>query len=417
VRRWAWWTLGLAATVGLAVVAFHVFRDPGEKAFDEYVASLRARGEPTTWEELLGPEIPDEENAVAGVHVAWDKLVAERGEPNTWDVPGAWRNEPLWFERLEEDERRRLEALCVKLRPFADEVAAALDRPKARAVRAKPGRSANSAPHPSCDSTVGGVGDVLLATAFMEPDPARRTIALRTMLRADRRFEEAGAWDTGFTFQWSRHLNGVETAVLSRLVDAHAARLALDDVLARPTSRTSGSLVKRERVRLIEEHRAAESRLPFGRLWAALRPPGAAARGLGGVEIRIACERLDRRLDDGLRPARPSSSEALPAGLAKSQRQRIEFSDWMLDSFPDLDALTTAARVVLAVREFHESHGRWPDSLDDVAPSFPLGPPWLAIPGDAFHLFRHPSSDSVLLEWNHENMRTTWDLADRKRIR
>ena len=94
--RLAGWVIAttLVAAVGLGWAMLR--SDPDEAGFEAYVAELRTKGEPVTWFALRGPELPDEENCVAGVEEAWQSLVAEFGPPKKWKTKGPWNESGLF---------------------------------------------------------------------------------------------------------------------------------------------------------------------------------------------------------------------------------------------------------------------------------------------------------------------------------
>jgi hypothetical protein len=369
------WTMGIIA-VGL-VVSFVVKKTtsdaPRGTEFEDYVAKLRAAGEPTTYRELRGDDPPDDVNSAPEIVAAFKGLDDTVGRDSTWKVTGPWDMKYVddggsWFERASPDEIRDLDEFLVRIRPFFDRVASAAEKPRCRfAFRVDE--------HGLLDddgvTSMQRLTRVFSARATVDPDPAARIETCRELCVLSRRFEPVQsighmvrAAMTNAAVTGLRH--GVETGA----IDAASARTRLDPLLAPTWLDVHSRFVTCGLVQQIAEFEAMlDGRNPPS--------PGMVLSSsvseimVGWCEdARKASRWSTRPYADYLRRARMTDELARGKGelttiLIPSAARTLGF----------VEARCRLARIALAVAEHCAKHGDFPASLDELKALFPDGVP------------------------------------------
>jgi hypothetical protein len=375
VRKKVFWTMVVIA-VGLAVSIFarQMASDaPSGSEFQDFVAELRAAGEPTTPGEFFGPEPPADVNAAPEIAAALKWLDETVGRENTWAVTGPWDKRYAdegapWFERASPDSIRELRAFLVRIRPFFDRVAAAAEKPRFRFPYTVDTQGMIDS---EGVSSLQRVTLVLGARGAVDPDPAARVEACRTLIVLARRFEPAQsvgellkAAMAGASLTALRH--DVETGA----VDPASARARLDPLLAPTWLDLHARYFAEELVQHVSEFSAIlDGRNPpsSGKELA----PSAAATLVGWCKAaHDAAKWPTTPYAAYLRRARATVESA-----RRSHAQTEILLPKVADSLGQDEARCRLARVALAVAEHRAKHGDFPASLDDVKPMFPDGVP------------------------------------------
>jgi hypothetical protein len=408
-RRRAGVVVAFAASVA-AALAWRALHEPSERAYFDYVAELRADGEPTTFEELAGPMPPDADNAAPEIDAAWSAAEPVIGPPAAWPAGvlsegGVCR--PPSTSALDEAQMRRLVDFADCLDAFADRVGAAVDRSRCRWPVVLDEKGLASTPH--C-ARVESVIRLLDARARFARDPAARLVACRALARLGD-VMEADAWEehrlaeatvVGCTL-------ALREGIGSRLWSAADVRRRLDGVLVgdslarlqRPLR--WGSVYVATAYGALLDGRLAPDHQRIGLLRTAWEQ---AVRG----GRRVVGRRVSRPLETGTagdvvglcrayRAAADAPSTACSRWDEEFHALKKSFGvDWIADDACDLgwaaiarEARTRLMRIGLAVAAFREDHGELPASLDDLRDAFAEGIP-LDPYSDAPFLWRRTES-------------------------
>ena len=382
--------VALLTAVAAVGVLLWLRSEPSKAPFLDYVADLRARGEPVTVAELIGPAPDRSDNAVDVVMASIDveRAVYAAGVTGPWDDKAT---QP-WYETASSE---RIEALRDQLdrnRPYFDALDAA-------------SRRGHLWRRLGCGDRILALDDQLVrglqavyrlssARAFVSSDHEDRTVALESQLRISElargsaiRFMVATAIRKGVTFSL-RHELGAECAA------AAAARPRLDPLLARPWLPTFREFARAERASTVE--------LLAGVLDGSIQPPADDAF-LGKTSISWGVRRALGIWGNGGTPVGSAEDyvkacrfiETMAALETKShaalQRdvdgRTVALGTYSTASvvaimYPKLvraitqtDAATRLARIALAAAEHRAKHGDFPASLDELKPMFPDGLP------------------------------------------
>jgi hypothetical protein len=396
-RRIALGAVGvLVALVGVA--AWLLLRTPSERPFWDYVAEMKARGEPTTFEEFEGAAPPDAENAWPEIDAALADVEAQFGSEDKW--PKGVAKAVYWEGRfldpsppgLSEAEARALAAFADGLDGFDERVAAALSRPAFQFPLVVDAAGLRDFPH------LGRLPDVLrllgvrarAATSADDRLEACRSLArLAAGMPCEDTAETASAW-----LALRRSVAAARDVVAANTTAAARVRERMDAAL---TQAWLPRIVRTTRHRAVTRVRGytalLEGRIPSerGRLgfstnfWERLKTardrvvgrrvvlprlePGSAAELVELLEFVRAAVALDT--SSYVRFHEAHSALVEERGLEWNKYPFLNYSRDLACA----DACARLARVALASAEFRAARGAFPTSLDDLRDVFADGVP------------------------------------------
>jgi hypothetical protein len=338
-----------------------------------FADELRARGVPTTLDELNGPPPPAAENAAAELTAALDALHAEFGREG--DRTSRWPNVGSWGDsvtpiRDETPERvAELRAHLRLLRPFRARVAAALDRPRLRFAP----QADSVVPQTVGTTTLRSLQRILSTIAVGSDEPADRLSAIEIQLRLAARDEPVTSAQplvdlalAGGAIQAIR--DGLEHGEL----DAAVARPRLDPLLA---PYWPDACVRFARLQLAGALRISAWLADGGDIGDL--PEGVR---LDDDRAKLEPERLRVLADLTSIPTAPFTA------LLRAVQERGESPDGELHGSAysvflaartagQREAASRLARIALAAVAYRNEHGDFPASLDDLRPAFADGVP------------------------------------------
>ncbi len=373
--RGVWVIYGVVAVVvaaaGLAAAyAVRAVLSP-RTAFDDYVAELRAKGEPTTVRELLGPDSPADENAAPVITASFERAKARFGDVRGWELPGPWNQDSdrNWHDDASPEQMDRLRRAFDGLAPFFDEVRDAIALPRCRFAPA-----ATPADSSSGTRVLQGVQRFLSARAEVGA-PADRLDCCRTLLQLGDRNEPVSMIDAMVNAAIAGSgVHALRRGVEEGVIDPIEARKALDPTLARPWLPRAATALRLERIETLELIDAMYA----GRVSTELSPIGDALNALLHPNmVRDGCEALRTLERTPVAPYsvfRRRTVETYEA--AASKRSLILLAaPKIVESSARLETAARLARVALAVAEHRATHADFPASLDDMKPMFLDGVP------------------------------------------
>jgi hypothetical protein len=391
MRKRMYWTMGfIVAGLGITYLVTDpkTEKSPGTE-FQDFVAKLRAAGEPTTPNELYGPPPSAEDNAAPEIAAALRWLDETVGREDKWTVTGPWdrkydEDSGPWFETAPAEEIRDLQAFLVRLRPFYDRVAAAAERPRCRFPSSVDGRGMiQDAGVPALQT----VTRVLAARAFVDPDPAARVEACRTLCVLAGRFEPSQSVGEAMKAAMSGvALTALRHGVESRAVDPSPARGCLDESLAPTWLDLHARFCAAELVQQISEFSAIlDGRNPPS--------PGHDIAPTASATLARWCEVVH---EAAKWPTRPYTAYLRRARASvENARAKHEMAMVLLPAFAErvgrTEAASRLARVALVVAEHRVKHGDFPASLDELKAAFPDGAPLDPFTDAPFAYERTPS--------------------------
>lgn len=373
--RLAGWVIAttLVAAVGLGWAMLRP--DPEEAGFEAYVAELRTKGEPVTWDDLLGPEVPDEQNCVAGVDEAWQSLVAEFGSPESWRFSDLWTDgRPLqaFHQGSRPEQVKALAEFSVQLRPFVDRVDAATCRTWCRVTRPAFGPSDRGAGSTrALERVTLQVVHILCAAAVADPEPSTRVRAAATALRLAERLAGSGslpALDQDVVFGSVNRLLR-DGATCGRLPPA-LLRPAVSDLLTESRLPTPEFILAQARVRAIQSHLTPRRRsMSLSAIWNRLLGSRPALPEPSGDEIVAWCRPLDLAISAARTPgAKVTVTFDTKRATADAWSDfRLFDHEMCIELAMALPRTLVVTRTGLAVLEFHEQHHDWPSSIEAFA--------------------------------------------------
>lgn len=376
--KWSLWAcLAFLGAIGLLYAVAWIVVDP-LAATERATERLRARGFATTVAEWNAPPVPAEENGAPEIDAADDWLVATHGGRDAWKCAGPWRNdlpEP-WWEHASARDMVALDHFLAALEPYFARLEAAVARPRLH----WPADAQFALPE---IARLQRINALLHASARRDAATADRLRAVAIPLRIARKVDRP-VLITGMVVgaMSGSAVKDLRALVTSGAVPAADARRALDEDLRMDLSSRIPGMVRGEIVWALEVHRAAYSGRDDGAGGEAsfvprLDAPAArvVAMFLGGpAEMFDACEQAAAVSETSV-AARVRHFRALEAGASKYARVGLVMWPAMPIRLARADAALRLARVALAVKERHESSGRWPASLDELRDTFPDGPP------------------------------------------
>lgn len=372
--------LALGALIAAGVVGLGSWADvdPPERRFAAYVAAMRAAGEPTSYGEIGEIRVRrplDSESAAVEIEHALDWVDSALGSETDW--PKA-----AWFLSVDgvtpPEDRAPAERFAERLRPFAERVKAALDRPTCQFSR-----------HERLDR----VGVLFRTLARFARNSSEQMDACRTWGLFAARLDPSRQWTpwdyAEFTLACESEL---KLAVESGRWEAVEVRTRLDETLS--------LLVKRQRENM-------DCNLIFSRTGAiAAHQQRFDYAQRAGVVERVRRTLLDRRdWDDdadlvlaeaeclrALRRLPDLTFAAYRKAWLDVRKPEAELSVQMMApdrsqaSFMEVtrhwaavSAFANLARIALAAAEHRAKNGDFPASLDDLRWAFPD-----AVPLDTF---------------------------------
>lgn len=400
VRRMAAWSLLAAAVLVCGVTWFLVRRGP-EAAMEEFVAELRARGEPVTLAEMEPPGPEPRHNGASDLAIAYrwleaqlDAVDAQVGGYWSLHYAGPWDfdlEEP-WNEHATAEQIEELRVFLGGLAPFFEQVAAATAR--SEIVWPLP-PSANDMsifgpPDPRSHDRWRTARQLLEARASVADSPEDRLRAIESLVAFDRRVRlrtqldhllaaahsrtdcvtlrdgiEAGRIDpVSLRGRIDGLLTGGRVSMLPRVL--RATRMAAIDVFP---SLLDGSAQKSVRTvnRLLDPNKQGRKR-GIGE-----KVADAVADATDGLRFDWRAYLDDLRALDAQIPPEgdgdPDTDPALP------QLEKWLAIANLLRQLRSADAAEALARVALAACEHRANHGTWPLSSEDLSPLFPQGVP------------------------------------------
>jgi hypothetical protein len=389
------WVTGLV--VGLAVLigaAALLARPYSRKPVDDYIATMKAAGNPVTVREALGPDPAPETNGVADVDAAGKWIDEKKGDRETWTVVGPWtdRRNGHWYDDLTDAQRRDLDAFFADARPFFDGVAAGLAKPRLRVPT-----PAGEHEFPDFEPRV-RVIHVLAARAIAATNPTDRLDAAELLAKLGTHAEWLGVIDVLVS---AMAMDEAATAVRLSLargdVDASAWRARLDGLVAGAWLPRFRDAVRLERAWLLDFLGKAD----FSKDMTVRHPSDARPWD------SIVFDRVKARID-AIRNGE-TIPEYSPAYFVQALQSTERFETASTDSYPRLaaeidaavaaatkgsaaasmaswlpryaaslaktDAACRLARIALAAAEFRSKHGAFSASLDELKDAFPDGVP------------------------------------------
>jgi hypothetical protein len=385
--------VGTVALLGVA--AWLLLRTPSEQPFWDYVAELKAAGEPTTFEEFLGPMPAEAENAAPEIEAALAELERSLGRENAWPNGVVTQNGLFESRRpqLTEEDARALADFADSLGPLAQRVAAALQRPHCRFARAS---HPDGTPDFSGLKRAEAVVALLRARASFARDPMECVEACRSLaLMAN--LMESSAYDERVVAGGALRccVVALREGLVERGWDAASARKRLDAPLSAAWLPRTSTAMRSAGAWLLGKYAALlEGRAPSDR-----ERLGAATSAwvrLKRLGDHVVGNRVERVFESGhaketveeCRLAKDASD--LPVAPYPSWRERYHdlvrrhglFNrvepHWecdIADQFACAEAAARLARVALALAERRQAGLSFPASLDELLPLFADGVP------------------------------------------
>lgn len=379
---WRWLGRGLVVAAVLAAVAaggwwFHGGR--AKERFEARVEALRAAGQPTRFEDLATPVIPDEENGAKLLEEAHRLLKEREKAPDSAESL-------LWKDEHTDEERLRIAAYLESLAPYFDLLGQVPKRP---GWRPDLDWSSGIAMMPGLVPELQDAGRLLSARVEFDLEMNGRTerAAATASLLVDLGEKCRGPFVIGHIVPHAMTSGAVgvlRTASREPGFDAALFRRIVDPKLAAaiPERGPEAAMLVEERVFLLAVVRAMDQ----GEL---------SEKSLGIFEDRwlpfLHRPRLYREAitcldlaEEGMRRADATPEEALGAGADFRARYRKGRADDIVASIGGLYAgvfskfghhvaCLRLARVVMALLEHRQTKGAWPESLDALG-EMPLDP-------------------------------------------
>jgi hypothetical protein len=377
-----WIVVGVGLLVGASALV--VSSAYSRRPLEDYVAKLKADGEPVTMAQAIGAPPSTEENGAPGIVEAWREFVRRNGELESWNVAGPWRRKDYWdwtTTELSDVDAAALRAALVDAKRVFDAVEAARTKPRFRLDDS------------GADRAVEGVLSLLAVRAVVAADSVERLSGMQQLAwiatrweRCDVRSERAAA------LAMRRAAAGVRIGLVRGDVDAAAARARLDAALATPWLPRFRAVVRFQRAQEIERandpdffefpDRSRNAKpSPLVVMHERARELVRTWREGGRYPWHSPALLVARLSVYDLFEKLPTESYVRMRNAAIEIRSRVgEFSDieWLGPNAWDLthtDACCRLARVALAVAEHRAKHGDFPASLDELKPMFPDGVP------------------------------------------
>jgi hypothetical protein len=375
VRKRAVWTL-VVIVVGLAVSYFA--REMASNArrgteFEDFVAKLRAAGEPTTPRELYGPEPPDDANSAPAIDAALKSLDETVGRDTTWIVTGPWDSRysgdaGLWYEKAPPEQIRDLAEFLVRTRPFFGRIASAAEKPRCRFPFTVDGHGMITS---DGTSSLQRLSRVLFARAAVDPDPAARVEACRTLCVLARRYEPVESIGHMVRIAMaSMALTALRRGVEAGAIDAASARTRLDSLLAPTWLDVHARYFTCELVQQISEFAAildGRNPPPSGN---EIAPSASETFAKWGMIVHDAATWSTQPYAGYVRRARAATATA----QTKHEMTLVVLPS-VVDGTGRTESRCRLARVALAVAGHRAKHGAFPASLDALKSMFPDGVP------------------------------------------
>ncbi len=400
------------ATAVVGTSAWLALRPSPEDLMADFVAELRARGEPVTIADMELPLPPDAENGADDLAAAFrwveTRLAQEDRELEStdrvywwWHYAGPWDHDAddPWHEHATPEKLDELREFLATMGPLYEGLAAAAGNPEI--VWPLPVEAASpSLFGPKATDTLDTWRDVrrlLEARAVVATDPGERLDAVVWLVALVRSVRLRTHADFLFATVFRRQScvalrDGVEAGRL----DPAELRARVDDLLREGLVATMPRALRAERVLWIEQFPA----LLDGSLQAQLReltrsldrgfnerpPPrawepitDAAYETLAGVRFDGPEYVAALRTIDALIPHEGAWSRADEAAFAAFESQPGYFQGHgtpeRADRMRSVDAAEALARIALAACEHRANHGDWPRSTADLSPLFADGVP------------------------------------------
>jgi hypothetical protein len=408
----------LPLLVASAAGTFAIWRTSMRNAIEAHVAALREAGEPTEPEDILGPPVPDEENAADIFLKAsrwYEAHLADEPETDMW---------PEKREDWTKENWREMAAWVETCRPFLDLIRKGVARPHVRLSDRWPPWIKAADENMAVLQVLTNAAKVLMPAALLhldDPDGTER--ATRSLILLLDVADHAPGGDTIFQIlRMAVYHCAAET--LEKLArkpgfDAAQARVLLRDRLGVVEDREPlRHALRGERVAWIWMLRHLDEPLSHSRPW---HSAGHGPWIESAFVWRDALPCLDRMA--GLLKALDLPDHELMAALTATPPREPAWLDnrsvmiLASDKHPTVIAsrrlrtvaLTRLARIGLALLEHRQETDTWPKSLDELAERMEKGVPLDPYTGTPF-LYERDGKTVRLISAGDEEPRLSWEL-------
>jgi hypothetical protein len=376
MAMWRIARIGLVVAVALAILAgvgWYLYGGPWREQYEARVAALRAEGQPTRFEDLAPPPIPDEENGAKLLEEAHRILEERRRAPGSAD--------DLLYKDRSAEEKAALAAYLESLKPYFDLLAQVPQRPGWR-----PDLDWNAGINNLVDlyAQLSDAHHHVVARAEVDPEETGRTerAAHAAVLMLALGAKCRGPFLIGHLVSESVASDAEEilrAAMRQPRFDAALFRRIVDPPLARSTSERwpLKSVFAQERVFGIAAVEAARAGAPYlsrgkERTVSFLELPALyreATRFLDVIEKAIA--HGDATPEGAIIVARDLASESHAHSPILGDVSGIYSRTFLL--FADNIASRRLTRVAMALLEHRQREGAWPESLAELG-EMPMDP-------------------------------------------